>query len=58
MIGSNDDELSVGEGLLWRIAFANASQKMRVEVNQDVSDKSSRHTPCAVRETVIRRGIR
>ena len=25
---------------------------------QDVSDKSSRHTPCAVRETVIRRGIR
>ena len=24
----------------------------------DVSDNSSRHTPCAVRETVIRRGIR
>ena len=24
----------------------------------DVSDKSSRHTPCAVRDTVIRRGIR
>ena len=24
----------------------------------DVSDKSSRHTPCAVRETVIRSGIR
>ena len=23
----------------------------------DVSDKISRHTPCAVRETVIRRGI-
>ena len=36
---------------------AQRAELQRQETMIDVSDRSSRHTPCAVRETVIRRGI-